>query len=99
VLSTLASARSSIKYTLNSLGQIPELFVVQCERKIQYVAKFTLSTAGLEWKLSEIGAVKTSLKENPDNKNQIQDMLTVSLKGASTSARHRDPDDSDEDDD
>jgi len=53
----------------------------------------------LEWKLSEIGAVKTSLKENPDNKNQIQDILTVSLKGASTSVGHRDPDDSDEDDD
>ena len=54
---------------------------------------------GLEWKLSELGVVKTSLKENPDTKNQIQDMLTVSLKGAGTSARHRDPDDSDEDDD
>ena len=60
--------------------------------------KFPL-IVGLEWKLSELGAVKTSLKENPDTKNQIQDMLTVSLKGAGTSARHRDPDDSDEDDD
>ena len=46
----------------------------------------------LEWKLSEIGAVKTDIEENPWKKRQIRDALTVSLSG-----NYRDPDDSDED--
>ena len=48
----------------------------------------------LEWKLSETGAVKTDIEENPWKKRQIQDALTVSLSG-----KYRDPDDSDEDSD
>ena len=51
---------------------------------------------GLEWKLSELGAVKTSLKKDPANKKEIRDVLTASLQG--TAAGYRDPEDSDEDD-
>ena len=51
---------------------------------------------GLEWKLSELGAVKTSMKKDPSAKKEIRDVLTVSLQG--TAAGYRDPDDSDEDD-
>jgi len=49
----------------------------------------------LEWKLSELGAVKTSLEKDPAVKKEIRDVLTVSLQG--TAANFRDPDDSDED--
>ena len=50
-------------------------------------------SAELEWKLSQIGAIKTELTKDPRKKNQIQDIMTISVRG-----RHRDPDDSDESD-
>ena len=53
------------------------------------------STLGLEWKLSELGAIKTSLKKDPSANKEIRDVLTASLQG--TAAGYKDPDDSDED--
>lgn len=47
----------------------------------------------LEWRLSESGAVKTDLEENP--KKQIEDKLMSSIK--SSLPTRKDSDDSDED--
>ena len=48
--------------------------------------------AELEWMLSEAGAVKTDLEENPRKKNKIHDVMTSSLRQANVK-------DSDSDDD
>ena len=63
---------------------------------IHYFYSSSWFDVGLEWKLSELGAVKTSLKKDPSTKKEIRDILNVSLQG--TVAGYRDPDDSDEDD-
>lgn len=47
----------------------------------------------LEWKLSEIGAVKTELEENPWKRREIADVMKMTVRG-----NYRDPDDSDDDD-
>lgn len=54
---------------------------------------FCLSHPELEWRLSESGAVKTDLEENP--KKQIEDKLMSSIKCSIT--RGRDSDSEDED--
>lgn len=54
---------------------------------------FCLSHPELEWRLSESGAVKTDLEENP--KKQIEDKLMSSIKCSVT--RGRDSDSEDED--
>ena len=48
----------------------------------------------LEWKLSEIGAVKTDIEDNPWKKREIADVMKMTVRG-----NYKDPDDSDEDDD
>lgn len=48
----------------------------------------------LEWKLSEIGAVKSELEENPWKKREIRDVMSMSVRDT-----YHDPDDSDDDDD
>lgn len=45
----------------------------------------------LEWKLSESGAIKTSLEENP--KKPIEDMLLSSVRGSGPARRDSDSDD------
>jgi hypothetical protein len=46
----------------------------------------------LEWKLSEIGAVKTELEENPWKQREIRDVMTISVRD-----NYRDAEDSDDD--
>jgi len=48
----------------------------------------------LEWLLSEQGAVKTSLEEDPRKKRQVRDMLSDAVKRS-----YRDAEDSDDDSD
>lgn len=48
----------------------------------------------LEWKLSEIGAVKSELEESPWKKREIRDVMSMSVRDT-----YRDPDDSDDNDD
>lgn len=57
------------------------------------VSSSTSSQLELEWKLSEIGAVKTDLKKDPRKKSQIKDIMSMSVRG-----QYRDPDDSDDSD-
>lgn len=47
-----------------------------------------------EWKLSELGAVKTDLEENPFKKREIRDVLSVAVRDT-----YRDGEDSDDDSD
>lgn len=54
---------------------------------------FFLFLIELEWKLSEIGAVKTELEENPWKRREIADVMKMTVRG-----NYRDPDDSDDDD-
>ena len=72
---------------------------IHCEfgfKKSHWIAgSCYVHSIGLEWKLSELGAVKTSLKKDPSAKKEIRDVLTASLQG--TTAGYKDPDDSDED--
>lgn len=46
----------------------------------------------LEWVLSEKGAVKTELEEDPRKKKEIKDMMTMAIRGG-----FHDAEDSDED--
>ena len=48
----------------------------------------------LEWKLSELGAIKTDLEENPFKKREIRDVLSVAVRDT-----YRDAEDSDDDSD
>ncbi len=48
----------------------------------------------LEWLLSEQGAVKTSLEEDPRNKRQVRDALSAAMNRS-----NRDAEDSDDDSD
>ena len=48
----------------------------------------------LEWLLSEKGAVKTSLEDDPRKERKVRDVLTIGVK-----QRHRDAEDSDDDSD
>ena len=48
----------------------------------------------LEWMLSEKGAVKTELEEDPRKKRQIRDVMSVTVRQT-----HHDPEDSDDDSD
>ena len=48
----------------------------------------------LEWLLSEKGAVKTTLEEDPRKNRKVRDVLTIGVK-----QRHRDAEDSDDDSD
>ena len=51
-------------------------------------------TKELEWKLSEIGAVKTDLERDPRKKKErVKDIMTMSVRG-----QYQDPDDSDDSD-
>lgn len=52
--------------------------------------------AELEWMLSEAGAVKTDLEEDPRKKNKIHDVMTSSLRQGNV--KDSDSDDDDEDD-
>ena len=54
----------------------------------------SLSPSELEWLLSEKGAVKTSLEEDPRKQRKVRDVLTIGVK-----QRHRDAEDSDDDSD
>ena len=55
---------------------------------------FLITLSELEWRLSESGAVKTDLEENP--KKQIEDKLMSSIR--SSLPTHKDSDSEDEDD-
>lgn len=46
----------------------------------QFVAMLCSSLSELEWRLSEAGAVKTDLEENP--KKQIEDKLMSSIRSS-----------------
>lgn len=59
---------------------------------LKYMSIFVLIE--LEWKLSEIGAVKTDIEDNPWKKREIADVMKMTVRG-----NYKDPDDSDEDDD
>lgn len=48
----------------------------------------------LEWMLSEKGALKTSLEEDPRKDRKVRDVLTIGVR-----QRHRDAEDSDDDSD
>lgn len=52
-----------------------------------------LSRSELEWRLSESGAVKTDLEENP--KKQIQDKLMSSIRCSVPTQRDSDSEDED----
>ena len=57
-------------------------------------SSFLFQTKELEWKLSEIGAVKTDLESDPRKKKErVKDVMTMSVRG-----QYRDPDDSDDSD-
>ena len=47
-----------------------------------------------EWKLSEVGAFKTDIEENPFKKREIRDVLSVAVRNT-----YRDAEDSDDDSD
>ena len=51
----------------------------------------------LEWMLSESGAIKTELEEDPRKRRQIKDVMTSSLR--SGGQYNRDDDDEDDDSD
>ena len=34
----------------------------------------------LEWKLSDIGAIKTDIEENPWKKREIRDIMSISIR-------------------
>ena len=53
--------------------------------------------AELEWMLSEAGAVKTDLEENPRKKNKIHDVMTSSLRQANVKDSDSDSDDDNDD--
>nr|XP_055071911.1 phosducin-like protein 3 [Misgurnus anguillicaudatus] len=79
---------------------LPTLFVYyEGEMKGQFIGPLVfggmnLKCDELEWRLSETGAIKTDLEENP--RKQIQDQLMTSIR--CTGPNHRDGDeDSDED--
>ncbi|CAL1581433.1 unnamed protein product [Knipowitschia caucasica] len=78
---------------------LPTIFVYhEGDMKAQYIGPLVfgginLKLDELEWKLSESGAVKTELEENP--KKQIEDKLMSSIRSSLPS--RRDSDDSDQD--
>ncbi|XP_072301347.1 phosducin-like protein 3 [Eucyclogobius newberryi] len=80
---------------------LPTIFVYhEGDMKAQFIGPLVfggmnLKVDELEWRLSESGAVKTDLEENP--KKQIQDKLMSSIK--SSIQTRKDSDDSDYDDD
>ena len=49
----------------------------------------------LEWMLSESGAIKTELEEDPRKRRQIKDVMTSSLRSGGQYNRDDDDDDSD----
>jgi hypothetical protein len=53
-----------------------------------------LFLSDLEWILSESGAIKTELEEDPRKRRQIKDVMTSSLR----SGGQYNPDDDDDDD-
>lgn len=77
---------------------LPTLFIYhEGEMKAQFIGPLlfggmNLTCDELEWRLSESGAVKTDLEENP--RKQIQDQLLRSIR---CSEPHRRDEDSDED--
>ena len=63
------------------------------EQECSFGNHFHFLCVELEWKLSQIGAVKTDLTKDPRKKHHIQDVMTMTVRG-----HHRDPDDSDDSD-
>ncbi len=51
----------------------------------------------LEWMLSESGAIKTELEEDPRKRRQIKDVMTSSLRSGGQYNRDDDDDDDDSD--
>ena len=47
-----------------------------------------------EWKISELGAFKTDIEENPFKRREIRDVLSIAVRNT-----YRDAEDSDEDSD
>uniref|UniRef100_A0A8D0M9A0 Phosducin-like protein 3 n=1 Tax=Sus scrofa TaxID=9823 RepID=A0A8D0M9A0_PIG len=76
---------------------LPTIFVyLEGDIKAQFIGPLVfggmnLTMDELEWKLSESGAIKTSLEENP--KKPIEDMLLSSVRGSGPARRDSDSDD------
>ncbi|XP_062389575.1 phosducin-like protein 3 [Sardina pilchardus] len=76
---------------------LPTIFVYRDgDMKAQFIGPLVfggmnLKVNELEWKLSESGAIKTDLEENPHK--QIQDQLMTSIRCSAPSKHHDDSDD------
>ncbi|XP_064185852.1 phosducin-like protein 3 [Anguilla rostrata] len=79
---------------------LPTVFVYfEGEMKAQFIGPLVfggmnLKVNELEWRLSESGAVKTDLEENP--RKQIQDQLLTSIRCSAPAKNHSDESDSDD---
>lgn len=78
---------------------LPTMFIYhEGDMKAQLVGPIVfggmnLTIDELEWMLSEKGAIKTELEEDPRKKKEIKDMMTMAIRGGF----YRDAEDSDED--
>lgn len=79
---------------------LPTVFVYfEGEMKAQFIGPLVfggmnLKVDELEWRLSESGAVKTDLEENP--RKQIQDQLLTSIRCSAPTKNHSDESDNDD---
>ena len=57
-----------------------------------YVHVYDIIHAELEWMLSEKGAVKTDLEEDPRKKREIRDVMSMAVRGGYIDAEDSDDD-------